>query len=202
MLLSTSSSYNQDIRVIGGFWGPKLFVNGSWQSGPYIRKLWTSALKRFGIDRLLNIQTILVLGIGGGTVIELLARRYPNATITAVDIDETMIDIAKRYFRSDSIANLRVICGDAKEFVQSCSRYDLVIVDLFIGPKIPEFVSSLPFLENLHAIIKSDGHCCINYLRELEYQAKSDELRKRLATLWKNVVDVKLYNNRFFYMHT
>lgn len=202
MLFKSSSSYNQDIRVFGGFWGPKLLVNGSWQSGPYIRKLWTGAFKRFGIDRLLNIQTILVLGIGGGTVIELLARQYPNAAITAVDIDETMIDIAKRYFRTDSIANLRVVCSDAKVFVQSRNRYDLVIVDLFIGPKIPEFVSSTPFLKNLHAIVRPGGHLVINYLRELEYQAKSEELRLRLSTIWKNVVDVKFYNNRFFFLHT
>lgn len=202
MLFKTSSSYNQEIRVFGGFWGPKLFVNGSWQSGPYIRKLWTSAFKKFRIDRLSNIQTILVLGIGGGTVIELLARQYPNATITAVDIDKTMIDIAKRYFRSDSIANLRVVCGDAKVFVRSCSRYDLVIVDLFIGPKIPEFVSSLPFLKSLYAIITSDGHCCINYLRELEYREKSDELMLRLNALWGHVEDMNLYNNRFFFAGT
>ena len=202
MLFKASSSYNQDIRVFGSFWGPKLFVNGSWQSGPYIRKLWASAFKRFGIDSLDNIQTVLILGIGGGTVIELLARRYPNATITAVDIDVTMIDIAKRYFHTDTIVNLRVICGDAKVFVQSPNRYDLVIVDLFIGPKIPEFVSLPPFLTNLHAIIKSDGHCCINYLRELEYQAKSDKLMAYLRTLWKNVEDFCLYSNRFFFLHT
>lgn len=200
MLLKTSSPYNQDIRVFGGFWGPKLFVNGSWQSGPYIKKLWVSAFKRFRIDRLLNIQTILVLGIGGGTVIELLARQYPNATITAVDIDKTMIDIAKRYFRSDLIANLRVVQGDAKEFVRSSSCYELVIVDLFIGPKIPEFVSSTPFLKNLHAIVRPGGYLVMNYLRELEYQTKSDELMLRLNALWGHVEDMNLYNNRFFFV--
>ncbi|KKU25068.1 MAG: Spermine synthase [Microgenomates group bacterium GW2011_GWA2_46_16] len=167
MLFKTSSFYNQDIRVFGGFWGPKLFVNGSWQSGPYIRKLWNHAFRKFKIDTFKNIRTILILGVGGGTVIELLARRHPNATITAVDIDETIIDIARRYFHADTITNLRVVCGDAKVFVRSGNRYDLVIVDLFIGPKIPEFVSLPSFQKDLYRITKSDGYCCINYLREI-----------------------------------
>jgi len=200
MLLKTSSSYNQDIRVFGGFWGPKLFVNGSWQSGPYIRKLWTSAFKKFGIDQLLNIQTILVFGVGGGTVIDLLAKHFPTAAITAVDIDPTMIAIAKKYFTIGSLPNVRMIQADAKIFVNKESKqFDLVIVDIYIGPKIPEFVSSPSFLKNLHALVRSGGFLVINYLRELEYQAKSDALRVRLRALWKHVEDMNLYNNRFFF---
>lgn len=198
VVFRTRSIHNHDICVVRQWGGYKLLVNGSPQSGPYIRMLWNRALRKFRINSLLNIRTILVLGVGGGTVIELLARQYPNATITAVDIDKTMIDIAKRYFRSDSIANLRVVCGDAKVFVRSCSRYDLVIVDLFIGPKIPEFVSSTPILKNLYAIVGPGGHLVINYLRELEYQEKSDELMVRLNALWGPVKEMNLYNNRFF----
>lgn len=204
VVLRTRSPYNHDICVVRQWSGYKLLVNGSPQSGSYIRMLWNRALRKFRIDRLQNVMTVLVLGVGGGTVIELLVKSFPRAVITAVDIDPTMIVIAKKYFGIDKYPNVRLKCDDANRFVEHSTKkgtaFDLIVVDLFIGPKIPEFVSSTPFLKNLHAIVRPGGHLVINYLRELEYQAKSEELRLRLSTIWKNVVDVKFYNNRFFFL--
>ncbi len=206
IVLKSSSSYNQDIRIFGGLGGLRLFVNGSWQSGPYIRKLWNHAFRKFGITRLNTIQTILVLGVGGGTVIELLADSFPHASITAVDIDSQMLDIATKYFGIDKYPNVRLECDDANRFVEHLAKkgtaFDLIVVDLFTGPKIPEFVSSPIFLVLLHTIIRPGGHCCINYLRELEYQAKSDELCARLNVQWKHVIDMCVNSNRFFFSGT
>lgn len=206
VVLRTMSPYNHDICVVRQWSGYKLLVNGSPQSGSYIRMLWSRVLRKFKIDSLQNIRTILVLGVGGGTVIELLAKRFPNAIITAVDIDSTMIMIAKKFFGIHKHPNIRLVRADANTFVNQSGKkgelFDIVVVDLFIGPKIPEFVSSTPFLKNLHAIVRPGGCLVINYLRELEYQAKSDELRVRLSAVWKHVGDMKLYNNRFFFAGT
>lgn len=204
VVLNTSSRYNSDIRLIREWRGYKLLVRSSPQSGVYIRTLWSRALRKFRIDRLQNVDAVLVLGVGGGTVIELLIKRFPHAVITAVDIDPMMIEIAQKYFGIDKYTNARLVRGDANAFVKHSVKkatvFDLIVVDLFIGPKIPEFVSSIQFLQNLHAIVRPGGHLVINYLRELEYQAKSDELRARLGGLWGNVEDMKLYNNRFFFI--
>ncbi len=206
VVLRTRSPYNHDICVVRQWSGYKLLVNGSPQSGPYIRMLWNRALRKFKLDSFQNVSKVLVLGVGGGTVIELLTQRFLYAVITAVDIDPTMIEIAKKYFGIDKHTNARLVRADANAFVKHSAKkgtvFDLIVVDLFIGPKIPEFVSSPLFLTNLHAIIKSDGHCCINYLRERQYQEKSDELRVRLSAVWKDVWDMKLYNNRFFFVGT
>ena len=96
--------------------------------------------------------------------------------------------------------------ADANAFAEKSAKkgtvFDIVVVDLFIGPKIPEFVSSTAFLNLLHAITRPRGNILINYLRELEYQERSDELIVRLRTLWEHVEDMKLYNNRFFFVRT
>lgn len=206
VVLNTSSQYNSNIRLIREWGGHKLLVHGSPQSGSYIRMLWSRALWKFKIDELHNVTTILVLGVGGGTLIELLTKRFPYAVITAVDIDETMIAIAKKYFGIDKHANVCLERDDANRFVARSAKkgpmYDLIVVDLFIGPKIPDFVSSTPFLKNLRAIVRPGGYLVINYLRELEYQRKSDELRVRLSAVWKHTGDMKLYNNRFFFAGT
>lgn len=202
----SSSRYNADIRVIREWGGLKLLVNGSPQSGSYIRMLWSRALRKFHVYRRQNISSILVLGVGGGTVIEILAKRFPHAAITAVDIDPVIIKIAKEYFGIDKHSNVRLVHADANVFVEQLAKkravFDIVVEDLFIGPKIPEFVSSTAFLGLLHAITRSGGNILINYLRELEYRGKSEALFVRLRALWGHVEDMKLYNNRFFFVRT
>ncbi|MBI4066629.1 fused MFS/spermidine synthase [Candidatus Gottesmanbacteria bacterium] len=205
--MQTSSVYNPDIRVVEEREGPKLLVNGSRQSGPYIRELWGRAFRAFSLPKDEERPTfLLVLGVGGGTVIELLAKRFPNTHITAVDIDPMMVTIAKQYFQIDKIANVRLVRADAKIYVDHCRKkgtlFDIVVVDLFIGRKVPDIVSSRAFLSGLHAIVRPRGYLLINYLRELEYQTKSDELCERLKALWRHVEDMSLYNNRFFFAHT
>lgn len=206
VVLRTRSFYNHDICVVRQWSGYKLLVNGSPQSGSYIRMLWSRALRKFHVDSLQNIRSILVLGVGGGTVIDLLAKHFPYAVITAVDIDPAIIKIAKEYFGIDKHPNVHLVHADANVFVARSAKkgavFDIVVEDLFIGPKIPEFVSSTAFLGSLHAITRSGGNILINYLRELEYQEKSDELIVRLKALWGHVEDMKLYNNRFFFVRT
>lgn len=205
-VLITSSRFNTAIRVVREWGGMKLLVNGSPQSGSYIRMLWSRALRKFHVDALQSVQTILVLGVGGGTVIEILAKRFPRAAITAVDIDPTIIKIAKEYFEIDKHPNVRLVQANANVFVARSARkgtvFDVVVVDLFIGPKIPAFVSGVPFLTFLHKIVKPGGNLLINYLRELEYQERSDAFFVRLKEFWRHVEDLKLYNNRFFLART
>lgn len=205
-VLITSSRYNTAIRVVREWGGLKLLVNGSPQSGSYIRMLWSRALRKFHVDASQNVRTVLVLGVGGGTVMDILANRFPRAVITAVDIDPVMIKIAKEYFGIDKYPNVHLLHADANAFVTESVKkgnvFDVVVVDVFIGPKIPAFVSGVPFLTSLHKIVKPGGDLLINYLRELEYQEKSDALVVRLRGLWRNVEDLKLYNNRFFLART
>lgn len=198
VVVKTSSKYNPDIRIIREWRGLKLLVNGSRQSGPYIKKLWEQAFREFRLKQLQNIKSILVLGIGGGTVIELLSTRYPQAAIAAVDIDSTMIAIAKEYFQIDHIPRLRIIRADAKEF-SSSQQFDLIIVDLFIGREIPRFVSTTGFYQRLRKMLSPRGALILNYLRELEYQRKSDALLRSLQRIFSDVRDFSIANNRFFF---
>lgn len=190
----TSSPYNTDIRVVEEWGGRKLLVNGSRQSGPYIRGLWQKAFRAFRLDEITNLTRILVLGLGGGTVIEMLRKRYPTAIITAVDIDPVMIAIAKQYFGIGTLPRVRLICADAKTFVKKPTKpFDLVIVDVFFGRHIPGFVETKQFWKAIRA-----RTVMLNYLRELAYREKSDALYALLGSTFGAVRDFSIANNRFF----
>jgi spermidine synthase len=76
-------------------------------------------------------KNILLLGLGGGTLVHLIRLFFPSAIITCVDIDEQHIKIAKRFFNIPS-KNVTIIEGDAYLILSaSIQRYDWIVDDVF-----------------------------------------------------------------------
>jgi len=196
--------FNSYIRINDEGGGKKkLLVNGSPQSGSYIDILWDAALGSFGIAELTGVKKILVLGTAGGTVIHKVHGFFPHAAITGVEIDQTMIEIGKRYFSLGDIRELTFILADAKKFVQSEVKkkhtYDLIIVDMSFGRVIPEFLTTTKFIDELGQLAGSGGHVVINYLRELEYEKLSEQFMEKLQKHFSLVHDHLIHRNRFFF---
>ena len=201
-IYKTRSPYNHDIRVLEEKGKYKLLVNGSRQSGEYILKLWQQALCAFGIIPSPDVQSILVLGVGGGTVIHVLHALYPEADITGVDVDKQMIDIGIKYFGLDNVKGLNLTVSDAEKFVRGAAvkkkQWDMVVVDLFIGTAIPAFVGEETFLRTVKRIMTPKGTGIINYLREREYGTLAALLLGKLKKYFRSVNDCEVCFNRFF----
>ncbi len=196
------SPYNRDIRVLEEKGKYKLLVDGSRQSGEYVLTLWQQAFCSFGIIPSPDVQSVLVLGVAGGTVIHLLHALYPDAFVTGVDVDGRMIDIGKKYFGLGKMKKLTLIVSDAKEFVALSAakkkQWDMIVVDLFIGAAIPAFVGEEVFLRSLRGIMSPGGMVVINYLREREYGTLADLLLTKLRKIFHSVKDYEVCFNRFF----
>ncbi len=201
-ILLTTSPYNRHIRVNEEQGKMKLLVNGSPQSGTYIKKLWASAFRHFSMQSR-SVKDVLVLGLGGGTVLTLLHDMFPTIHQTCVDIDTTILAIARRYFSVDGIPHVGLVESDAKTYVhrmvQKKKTYDCVIVDLSFGRTIPSFVKQRQFLQQIYTLIAPGGCLFLNYLREKEYRIKSDALFQTLQSVFLSVSDFEIANNRFFY---
>ncbi|WP_338359458.1 spermidine synthase [Yeosuana marina] len=111
---------------------------------------------KFGLKQihLKNIGNILVLGLGGGSVIETFRKDFNfKKQIYGVDIDPVIIDLAKEEFNLKTDQNLNIICQDALQFLEENKlHFDLIIIDLFIDTEVPNFVLENTFWE---AILKS-----------------------------------------------
>ncbi len=68
-----------------------------------------------------RIENILEIGCGTGYYTALLANRFEYARITALDISEKMIDLA----RQRSIPRVEFLAGDAETYSGPC-KYDLI----------------------------------------------------------------------------
>lgn len=196
-----SSRYNHDIRIVdeGTL---KLLVNGSRQSGSYIEFLWKDALRHFCFTRDIPVGSVLVLGVGGGTVIRLLKYLYPQANITAVDIDETILYIARKHFHVDRMTGVTLVSGDAQKYVaeearKGASFYDLIIVDIFTGRHIPQFVYTEKFLRDTKKLLRKHSWLLINFLRELEYKEIAPVLVDKLERNFQAVGSREIKRNIF-----
>ena len=106
----------------------------------------------------------LVLGLGGGSILQLLRKKYNfYGKITAVELDSKIIEIAKQEFKIQQYQPLEVICEDAEKFVQQHDKkFDTVIVDLFIDVKVPEQFFKIQFWQNLAKLLQPEATVIFN----------------------------------------
>ena len=78
---------------------------------------------------------VLLLGVGGGTVIRILRALRPDADIVAVDLDAEVLAVARREFGLDALG-ATIVRGDAQRLLRELPRsrrFDLIIDDIYEG---------------------------------------------------------------------
>jgi spermidine synthase len=146
VLEERNSKYNGHLRVLHT-WGMGNYIqsNGLTQSGGIVETIWKSTLRQIPNPKF-QIQNCLILGLGGGTLAKLLRKKYPNATITGVEIDPIMIELGKKYLSLDKY-NIDIKIEDTNKF--KFGKYDLVVVDMYSGDNFPKEFESHSFLEKI-----------------------------------------------------
>lgn len=112
---------------------------------------------------------ILVLGAGGGAVVNLAQHFLNPEHIDIVDLDSTILDLCKRFFLTEA-KNVRLIHSDAKLWLENISsvssKYDLIIDDLF-GEDQGQPIKAFPFEEDWLALLckplKASGRLVVNF---------------------------------------
>lgn len=150
---------------------------------------------KFGLDKidLKHINSILLLGLGGGSVIETLRQDFNyQKQITAIDIDPVIIDLAKTEYQLENNSNTSIICKDAFKFIkENTAQFDLIIVDLFIDITVPKVFLELPFWKYLIKSKTANGVILFNASLE---KKKSNELKSIIEFLKSKVYKVNVYD--------
>ena len=155
-----------------------------------------SAFRSLRIQQL-PVSDVLLLGLGLGSIPELLEKKFRcRYRYTCVEIDEGIIDLARRYTLERLRSPFEIICTDAALFVaQTHRRYDMICADVFIDDQIPDQTQSLEFFEHLQRICAPDGLVLFNcFALESSDQAKAQRLfEERFLPVFPNAtyLDVK-----------
>jgi len=126
-----------------------------------LQKILKIGLKNINLNPCKNI---LLLGLGGGSVIKTLREdfNYQN-TITTLDIDPVIISIAKTEFDITEDQKLEIICVDALKFMANNNKkFDLIIIDLFVDTEIPDSFFSESFWNNIIKATSQNGSVLFN----------------------------------------
>ena len=141
----------------------------------------------FGLEKtdFSSIKNVLLLGLGGGSVIHSLRKKIGfRGNITAVEIDEVVIEIAENEFKVSGNENLKIIREDARLFVESCkNKFGLVIIDLFIDTRVHDDFYSMKFWEGVIRLMDSGGFFIFNAGMGDEGNKKADFLYQKLKQI-------------------
>ena len=138
------SKYNGKVLVKRSWGlGTYLEVGGLTQSGGILNTIWRTALRKV-YRKGLSVKSCLVLGLGGGTVVKWIRKYWPEAVITAIDIDPVMVELGKKYL---GLKDVDIKMGNALDFKKR--GFDLVIIDTYCGDNFPPGFESDDFIKSL-----------------------------------------------------
>jgi len=111
-------------------------------------------------------RSILIVGLGGGTLPRALAQLLPEARFDLVEIDPAVVRVARQYFDFAPNVRLNVIEADGRVFVKRAiregRRYDLIMLDAFDHEYIPEHLLTREFLSEVASLLSSGGVLAAN----------------------------------------
>jgi spermidine synthase len=124
------------------------------------------------------LERVAILGNGAGTTARAYGKYFPGTAVDAVEIDEELFDIGRRYFGLADRPGLRLVAEDARPFLRrSTERYDAIFIDCYRQPYIPFYLTTREFFELVRDRLKPNGVMVIN----IGHPEKSDRLEKVLT---------------------
>jgi len=135
-------------------------------------------------------SSLLMLGLGGGTVLRQLRHFLPGLDMTAVEIDGEMIRLAREYMHLEE-SKVEVVHADAHAFVRDTpNRYDVVIDDLYrSGDRDVERSAAVDreMVDSLQRLLTPGGVLVMNFVVGKGHQKVYQKARKTLLETFPSV---------------
>ncbi|MBE0455913.1 spermidine synthase [Pseudoalteromonas prydzensis] len=113
-----------------------------------------------------NPQNVLIIGLGGGTLSNVIHELYPTASIENVEIDPAVIKVARDFFDFKETDKVTSKVQDGRIFVKRAAlkkqQYDWIILDAFNGDYIPEHLLTKEFFEEVKSVLSPNGIVAAN----------------------------------------
>lgn len=200
ILEEKESPFNGRIKVIKTLEGLRITVEEISQSGWLVEKVWNSALKRVKKDRP-EIKSVAILGLGGGSAAKLVNKYWPDARITGIDIDPVMVELGKKYLGLSRMNSIKIAIEDAEEWIdknRGKKSFDLVLIDVYKGARIPEKFTTPDFIKKVNNILKRGGIAAFNHLYSAAEKEDGDSLGTKLREIFPALITVKPEANIIF----
>jgi len=176
-LHSGMSKYQQIDIIENEVFGRILFLNNDLQIAEYDATLYNQSLLAPLLETQSSLGSVAILGGGDGGILHELLRHNPGS-VTLIDIDSDVVEVAKTHLRGichDAFEDPRVevIHDDVYNALDAERRFDAIIYDLTMHPETFINMDHEIYLVELFSKIKNCLHpggivavqCCSEYDR-------------------------------------
>lgn len=131
-------------------------------------------------DSLPKGANILLLGLGGGSIANVLSQKGFN--IDVCELDNRIAFVAKNYFSLNEKVNVNI--DDARHFIKTCNKkYDLIIFDTFRGEDAPNHLFTTESLDETKNILNPNGFIIVNSFGYID-----DKIGKAMRSIYKTLL--------------
>ena len=117
-------------------------------------------------------KSVLLVGLGGGAVVQFLNRYFPELQLDVVELDPVVVKVASDYFGTRESGRTRIFVGDGRDFLQRATqRYDLILLDAHLHPGAetdktghPLSLQTQAFYRSLHERLEPGGAALFNLI--------------------------------------
>jgi spermidine synthase len=145
------------------------FQSGMWLDDSFATRFPYS--EYFHLGRVYNprAQSLLVVGVGGGSALKRLWRDFPDMEIHGVEIDPVVVDVAYEYFDLPRDRRLTTEVEDGRRFlVRDTRRWDVIALDAYYSDSIPFHLTTREFLELVRDRLAPGGIVVANVIGAVE----------------------------------
>ena len=104
-------------------------------------------------------RRVLLIGLGGGSIAKFLLSRLPDVSVTAVELNPVVVELARSHFALPADGErLRTVIGDGSAFVAGESgEYDVIMVDGYDGVRQAAALCTGQFFGDCARSLAADG---------------------------------------------
>ncbi len=144
-----------------------------------------------------QVRKVGIIGLGAGTIPREFSAVYGPIPIDGVEIDGTIVDLARQYFHMNE-PNLHVVVQDGRYFLQTSSQhYDVIGIDAYQQPYVPFQLTTLEFFREVRSHLNPQGVAVINAGRTCCDFRLVEALAQTMRAAFSNVyiIDTQRFEN-------
>jgi spermidine synthase len=169
------------------------FQSGMFRAQPFLLRFAYTNYMDLGLAYDPSARQTLMIGLGGGSTQKQLWRAFPDLTVTTVELDPAVRDVAYRFFDFPKDPRLPVVVADGRRYLDlNQQSWDVIMIDAFYADSVPFHLTTREFLTLVASRLNSGGVVVANVIGSLE-GPRSKLLRSFVRTYSSVFPMVELY---------
>ncbi len=119
-----------------------------------------------------SLRRVLVLGLGGGSTQKAFLNRYPDVSVTTVEIDPVVVEVAKKFFYVPESPRHKIVIEDARRYLsRSGGGFDAILIDAYLadyyGAYVPFHLATKEFFQLVSKNLSDGGVVAYNVTAQI-----------------------------------